>query len=182
MKRIFLILLAVSIIIGFFIWDFGFVFLFIGFFILVFYIIYKSESKRNKILDRGGIQYVNQKYNDNILRDKLERWNDYQYELSGDKKSVHLNKTIYDLEKKIERLYTETKYHDALVITQQIFQIVKENYDLSHPFFTLTITNLGNLYQEIGNYVEARSYLEKALEIRQEILEENHPHISSKYD
>ena len=41
------------------------------------------------------------------------------------------------------------------------------------------MTNLGNLYQEMGNfYVESRSYLEKALEIRQEILEENHPLIT----
>ena len=36
------------------------------------------------------------------------------------------------------------------------------------------MTNLGRLYRDMGNYEEARHNLEKALEIRQELLGENH--------
>jgi tetratricopeptide (TPR) repeat protein len=132
-----------------------------------------THIRKRVFIDRtSGIAST---YDDNILTERLERWNGDRNELSCDKKSVRLNKTIYDLEKKIKRLYTKTKYHDALDLTQQIFQIVKENYDHSHPFFTLTMTNLGKLYQETGNYAEAKSHLEKALEIRQKLLGENHP-------
>ena len=35
------------------------------------------------------------------------------------------------------------------------------------------MTSLGKLYQEIGNYAEARYHLEKALEVRKELLGEN---------
>ena len=35
------------------------------------------------------------------------------------------------------------------------------------------MTNLGKLYQEIGDYAEAKSHLEKALETRKELLGEN---------
>lgn len=88
---------------------------------------------------------------------------------------------IYKLEKKIIRLYTGAKYHDALVIIQQIYQIVKENDDYSHPFNALTISNLGRLYQEIGKYAEARSNLEKALKIRR-VVGRKPFRCGSKYD
>jgi tetratricopeptide (TPR) repeat protein len=151
----------------------GFVSL-VSLFILLVYIVTNSYRKVIFKDEYQQIYYVGRKYDDNILTERLERWNDSRYSLGGDKKSEHLNKLIYKLEKRIRKSYKKAKYQDALVIIEQISKIVQENYESSHPFFTITLTNTGRLHHEIGNYSEARYYLEKALEVRKELLGENH--------
>ena len=63
--------------------------------------------------------------------------------------------SIFDLEDRLSNSYKNAQYHDALIIAEQIYQIVKENYDLSHPYFTQSMTNLGKLYHDMGNYRDA---------------------------
>ena len=147
--------------------------IFIGFIIIGIYLTRKRNRTEVFKKDEAGI--VNKDdYDKNLLETKLEKWSDYKNELG----SNNVNKSIYNLEKRLRKLYTEEtmeKYQDALFILEQILQVIKEEYNLSHPFYTLTLTNLGKLYQEIGKYTEARSHFEKALEVRKELLGENHP-------
>ena len=126
----------------------GFMLILFSFFVVLIIVgIRHYSDNRKKVFKETGMSYMGRKYDDTILKDKLERWSDYEYELSGNKKYVHVNKSIYDLEKKVIKLYTKDKISDALDLIQQIFLIVNENYDDSHPFFALTMTNLGRLYQ-----------------------------------
>ena len=94
--------------------------------------IYTAIDRYRKLVfkdQHSRIYYVGRKYDDNILIERLERWNNSRYELGDDKKSEHLNKSIYKLEERVRKLFKKAKYQDALVITEQIFKIVKENYD-----------------------------------------------------
>jgi hypothetical protein len=74
---------------------------FFGFFIWFLINVYKIHtSERKKVLHDD---YIGTKYDDNLLRERLESWDDDRYELNGHKKSGRLIKMIYNLKKRIRR-------------------------------------------------------------------------------
>jgi len=65
-------------------------------------------------------------------------------------------------------------YLQALEISQSQDSRVKQ------PEYAITLTNLANLYHDVGKFTEAGKRYEEALKLRREILSENHPiHLES---
>ena len=48
-----------------------------------------------------------------------------------------------------------------------------------HPDLATTNSNIGVVYQSIGEYSTALSYFKKTLEIQQQSLPRNHPHLAT---
>ncbi|CAF0833684.1 unnamed protein product [Rotaria sordida] len=80
-------------------------------------------------------------------------------------------------------LYKMGKYDEAIEIFNRIVEVTNDN-DNEKFMTTLSSTynNIGLMYDSMGNYSDALSWYEKALEIQSNSLPSDHPSLATVYD
>ena len=66
------------------------------------------------------------------------------------------------------------KYEESLSLYQQILQIDEETYGQKHEMVAFDFRKIGDLYQQMGQYSQALTYLLQAVTLDSELGEE-HP-------
>src|SRR5579884_902761 len=95
-----------------------------------------------------------------------------------------------------EKLVSKGKQIHLIILNQQVLQLHEQGQDEqaikkathicntarrywgeTHQVFATCLNNLAALYEETGDYIQAEQFYQKALAIRQDVREENHPDI-----
>jgi CHAT domain-containing protein len=69
------------------------------------------------------------------------------------------------LDERVNQLYREGKYPEALAVAQRLVAIAEVAYGSRSPSFAVTLNNLANIYQIMGRYSDAESVHKKNLAI-----------------
>lgn len=71
---------------------------------------------------------------------------------------------------KAKKMFEEAEklFHTAL-------EIIKINYEESHPYMAVSISNIASLYSDMGRYNDAKKHIEEAIAISNVAYGENHP-------
>src|SRR5260370_296754 len=83
------------------------------------------------------------------------------------------------LNRKVERLFREGKYPDAVEFARQALEIRKQVQGKQHPSHTTSLNNLAEIYRAMGDYAKAEPMFRQALEIRKQVLGEQHPYYAT---
>ena len=75
--------------------------------------------------------------------------------------------------------HNQGKYTAAEKLYQESLSIYQEIVGTNHPAYALPLHNLGALYYETEEYLQAEKFLNQAYEIRLETLGEEHPSTQS---
>ena len=79
------------------------------------------------------------------------------------------------LDQKVEELFGQGKYSEAIVIAREEATLRKEIQGERHPDYAQSLNNLAVLLDTQGDYAAARPLYEQALAIRKAVLGERHP-------
>jgi len=72
------------------------------------------------------------------------------------------------------------KFEQAKKLYLQALEISESSASpVGQPEYAIALTNLANLYHDVGKFTEAGKRYEEALKLRREILSENHPDVAS---
>jgi tetratricopeptide (TPR) repeat protein len=78
-------------------------------------------------------------------------------------------------------LYKYAYYEEAVEVNLRFIQL-SEATNGQNETTAMSYNNIGNVYDDLGDYDKALEYHNKALEIRKSVLGENHPDTASSYD
>jgi tetratricopeptide (TPR) repeat protein len=81
---------------------------------------------------------------------------------------------VEKLAKKVEALYQQGRYAEAIPIATQLLHVTEKSLGPDHPDTATRLSDLAELDLEIGNYVEAGPLFERALTIREKALGPEH--------
>ncbi|CAF4171752.1 unnamed protein product, partial [Adineta steineri] len=74
------------------------------------------------------------------------------------------------------------EYFEALSYYDKALEILKKTLSSEHPYLATLYSNIGSVFDKIGEYWKALSLHEKALEIYQKTLPSNHPLLATSYN
>ncbi len=74
------------------------------------------------------------------------------------------------LNEKVEQLYKQGRYTEALPLAQQILEIQKKVLGPEHPNTAQSLNNLAELYRTLGDYSKAEPFYKRALAIYEKVL------------
>jgi tetratricopeptide (TPR) repeat protein/CHAT domain-containing protein len=86
---------------------------------------------------------------------------------------------IDDLNEQVESLYEQEKYEEAVEPARQACELATQVFGADHPVSARSLNNLGMLLSELGDLEEARSFLERALEIRRRDPEDDNAGVAA---
>ena len=109
--------------------------------------------------------------------DKAEQVYDILLEQTIDEREIG---NIYHMSGLIK--YYQRKNEDAVQYYEQSIKINQKFLSPTHSDLAASYSNLGLVYDNMGEYSKALSYYEKALEIWKKTLPENHPHLATSYN
>lgn len=67
------------------------------------------------------------------------------------------------------------EYGKSVLVCREMEQIAKQSYGMQHPQYAMALKMLGIAYQKAGDLAAAASFLEQALIIQREVLDEDNP-------
>jgi len=79
------------------------------------------------------------------------------------------------LAQKVQKLYAEGKYKEAIPIAEKVLAIRGKELSPEDPGIATSLNNLAELYQATGEYAKAEALFLQALRIRQKALGPDHP-------
>ncbi|NER82554.1 MAG: CHAT domain-containing protein, partial [Leptolyngbya sp. SIO1D8] len=96
--------------------------------------------------------------------------------------SWDLQTQIEWLNQKVDAFIQQAEYNQAIQLCLETYQyssqILEEHPDVAIGIFVLCLDKLGELYQLTENYSEAELCYLKVLELRSQVLGEEHPHVA----
>lgn len=82
---------------------------------------------------------------------------------------------ITSLKEKMEELYAQKRYDEALAFAIKIRDLSIENFGKEHLFYASALNDMGLIYESMGNSKPVFNLYNEALEIRRRTAGENHP-------
>lgn len=80
---------------------------------------------------------------------------------------------VKKLNAKIEELYKQGNYQEAIILSEKVLGIVKEVLGENHAYVATLHNNLGELYYSVGDYKKAQSFYQQALTIIKAVSKED---------
>lgn len=86
--------------------------------------------------------------------------------------------TAEALEQKVENLYREGRYTEAIPIAKQVVDIREKALGPDHPDVASGLNNLATLYKSSGDYAKAEPLHQRSLSIREKAFGPDHPDVA----
>ena len=86
------------------------------------------------------------------------------------------------LDQQVNQLIEQGKYQEAIPIEESVVEVAKRVRGSEHPETAEALTNLGLIFQIIGDFAKAEPPLQEALRIRQKVFGPEHPYTTFSLD
>jgi len=86
---------------------------------------------------------------------------------------------LEELNYKIEELYKQGKYREAIPLAKEFLKIAEQTYGPDHPNVAGSLNNLAVLYEKQGRYGQAEPLNKRTLAILEKAHGPDHPHVET---